>query len=282
MPENKTDESQAMIQRIDFIIEKAGFFPPITSSGYFHEGNIRQANTNLVYWVERFNSMAKKDGLMFKTYQLPTDKSINHFILYVDEKVKAKSEVPLVVVMPYAIQEPSFPTSWYICNLDQILVDCKFASDRGFAICWLFACGSKYTLQGSVEDFQFALDKIHHDFSNIDVDKIYITGDCLGATRSLTLAECVPNRIKALSLKSPLPKMEYYNKNLTGITNIPILIQHGIYDEDMPIEDTRKFVNAFSKGIKQFKYSEVDEGHTSFRKDNRKSTFDYFKSIYGK
>lgn len=54
LDENKTNESQAMIQRIDFIIEIAGgVFPPLTSNGYYHEGNIWQANTKLFYWVER-------------------------------------------------------------------------------------------------------------------------------------------------------------------------------------------------------------------------------------
>lgn len=280
--ENRTNESQAMIQRIDFIIEKAGVFPPLTTNGYFHEGNIRQANTNLVYWVERFNSMTKKEGLMFKTYESPTDKSVNHFILYQDKSLKNKAEVPLVVVMPYAIQEPNFPTSWYICNLDQILVDCRFATDRGFAICWLFAKGSNYTLPSSVEDFNCSLNQIQTEFSNINVDKIYLTGDCLGATRSFTLAECVPERIKALSLKSPLPKMDYYKENIARIANIPVFIQHGIYDADMPISDMRLFIDAISKDIHDLKYAEVEEGHTSFRKDNRKSTFDFFKATYEK
>lgn len=282
LEKNKTNESQAMIQRIDFIIKKAVIFPPLTTNGYYNEGIIRQANTNLVYWVERFNALAEKEGLMFKSYESPTDKSINHFIFYLDKSLKGKSEVPLVVVMPYEIKEPNFPTSWYICNLDQILVDCRLASERGFAICWLFAKGSNYTLPGSVEDFQCALSQIKTEFSNINVDKIYITGDCMGAKRALSLAECIPERIKAISLKSPLPKMEYYNTNLASISNIPIFIQHGIYDVDIPIEEMRLFITSISKEIPHLKYEEVEEGHTSFRKDNRKNTFDYFKTIYGK
>ncbi|HEY3373040.1 MAG TPA: hypothetical protein VGK10_19475 [Prolixibacteraceae bacterium] len=279
LDENKTNESQAMIQRIDFIIEKAAVFPPLTTNGYYHEGNIRQANTNLVYWVERFNAMAKKEGLMFKTYESPADKSVNHFILYVDKSLKAKADVPLVVVMPYAIQEPNFPTSWYICSLDQILVDCRLSSERGFAICWLFAKGSNYTLPASVEDFNCALNQIKNEFSNINVDKIYLTGDCLGAYRALDLAECVPERIKALSLKSPLPKMEYYKENIESLANTPLFIQHGIYDVDIPIEKMRLFITSISKEIPHLIYTEVEEGHVSFRKDNRKNTFDFFHQV---
>ena len=120
------------------------------------------------------------------------------------------------------------------------------------------------------------------EFNNINVDKIYLTGDCLGATRSLTLAECVPERIKALSLKSPLPKMEYYTRNIASVAGIPTFIQHGIYDVSIPIKDMRLFITSISKDLHHLKYTEVEEGHTSFRKDNRKKTFDFFKAIYSK
>lgn len=193
-------EYKGLTDRIDFLFEN-----------YDDRGlsAIKYYDTNLVHWIDRLQTFLKDrkrqaERLTLKAYSNQESKTIAHYGFMCDSTLNNHTEIPLIVVMPYSIPQEYFPISWYIGNNAQLFIDCKLATQRGFAICFLYGGGEKYNIDSLKEEFTGVLNNIKTHFPNVKTDKVFLTGICKGASKSLELAIELPERIEALALHTPL------------------------------------------------------------------------------
>ncbi|WP_143255052.1 hypothetical protein [Alkalitalea saponilacus] len=250
------------------------------------ESAVKYYNTNLVNWIYRLYSLINNtsstpnNDFAFRVVDLPKREKKLEYLIKLPEIYYKSQSIPLIVVVPYEIPCSIFSTSWYTANYEQIHIDAKLACERGFAICYLYGNGPEYSPDDFQEEFINVLEHISDYYKKIDANTVYLTGTCSGATRSLILANQVPERIEAVSLRSPLPQANYIDIHFNKIRNIPINIHHGIYDSQIPINSMRKFKNDLQNKFSNFQYAEHEIGHDSYRKDNRKYDFNFFKEIH--
>ncbi len=105
---------------------------------------------------------------------------------------------------------------------------------------------------------------------------------CKGALKSFQLAVNLPEKIEAMALKTPLPQVLFLNDKLAQLKNWPIFIHHGKYDVVVPMVQMNNLISRINDCHSDITFVETLESHDSYRKDERKISFDFFKSIYDK
>jgi predicted esterase len=269
------EELAALKNRIDFLFEN-----------YDARGAsaIKYYDTNLVYWINRLqyflnNRQKYIVKLCLKSYESGDSGEIGYYGFQCDSVLLNEEEIPLIVVMPFAIPYDYFPTAWYIGNYEQLFVDAHLASQRGFAICFLYGAGENYTLSALKEEFFGVLDNIESQFPNVNTEKIFLTGICKGASKSFELAVECPEKIKAIAVRAPLPEVAML-EGLSKLKNIPIFIRHGKYDAQIPMNYMKQLVAEIESYGAEIEFVQTSEAHDSYRKDERRISFDFFESVH--
>jgi predicted esterase len=269
------EEITAIRNRIDFLFEN-----------YDVRGSreIKYSDTNLVHWINRFHYFLKdkrkySEELSLKAYMNSDSLEPGYYGFQCYSNLLDKQDLPLIVVMPYTIPSEYFPTSWYLGNYEQLFVDCQLASQRGFAICFLFGGGKDYTLKTLKDEFLGVLENIEKQFPNMNTQKIYLTGNCKGAFKSVELAIECSERIEAIAVRSPLPGVAMLD-GLSELKDIPIFIRHGKYDAQIPMNYMKKLVAEVEEYGADVEFVQSAEPHNNFRKDERRLSFDFFDSVH--
>ncbi len=277
------NDVNAAIERLDFLINK------LDESS---ESEVRYYHSNLIYYSINLHNLIgyvrknKHDrlycGTSLKTYFSEKDNAVYHFMLHVSKCLINTPSLPLILFVPYSLVDETMPRSWYIGTLDQIEMDSKMADDYGFAVAWLFMRGTKYTPINAVEEAKNVIKRIKRDY-NLDTTKIYLIGECVGGKRALLLAEKCPDLFSGIAVKEPvtmggdeIEKPIYFVQNLY---NIPTCIFHGIYDNEVPIEWSRKFASDAQKVGKFMKVVETETGHLKLSRDERRNSFLFLDSL---
>ncbi len=269
------EEFTALKKRIDFLFEN-----------YDDRGRsaIKYYYTNLVHWVNRLRCFLKSKReyakkLSLKAYMGSDFGEIGYYGFQYDSGLLDEPDVPLIVVMPFAIPYEYFPTAWYIGNYEQLFVDAHLASQRGFAICFLYGAGENYTLSALKDEFFGVLDNIESQFPNVNTQKIYLTGICKGASKSFELAVECPEKIEAIAVRAPLPEVAMFD-GLSKLKDIPIFIRHGKYDTQIPMDYMRQLVAEIEEYGAEIEFVQTPESHDGYRKDERRISFDFFESVH--
>lgn len=282
--DNEKNDLQSGLQRVSFLSGE--------EVGDSSLSEIRILNKNRVFWAWSLNgsltnAYAAKNlkgiaGTSLRTYTPNNSDSIYHFVFHVGKDVLLKPKVPLIIVVPYALQGESMPEDWYLSNLDQIEIDNKMADDYGFAIAWVYMGGKNYTPQVGREDVRSVIDRIKKDY-NIDTSQIFVMGDCEGGRKALLLVECDPDLYSGIAVGSPITLSGYDSyapiNFVENLYNVPIVILHGEDDRVSSVENSRQFVaEALAYGYSP-KYIETKNSHMSFVKDYRRYAFEFFDSL---
>ncbi|MCF8362613.1 MAG: dienelactone hydrolase family protein [Prolixibacteraceae bacterium] len=269
------EELTALKKRIDFLFEN-----------YDDRGRsaIKYYDTNLVHWVNRLRCFLKSkkeytEKLSLKAYMGGNSGEIGYYGFQTDSGLLDEPDVPLIVVMPFAIPYEYFPTAWYIGNYEQLFVDAHLASQRGFAICFLYGAGENYTLSALKDEFFGVLGNIESQFPNVNTEKIYLTGICKGASKSFELAVECPGLIQAIAVRTPLPEVAMID-GLSKLKGIPIFVRHGKYDSQIPMDYMETLVAKIERFGADIEFVQTAEAHDSYRKDERRVSFDFFESVY--
>jgi predicted esterase len=267
------EELNALKKRINFLFDN-------------YDGRGRSAikyyDTNLVHWINRLRCFLKDkekyiEKLSLKAYLGSDSRVRGYYGFQINSELLDEPDVPLIVVMPFAIPYKYFPTAWYIGNYEQLFVDAHLASQRGFAICFLYGGGENYTLSSLNDEFFGVLDNIEKQFPNVNTEKVYLTGICKGASKSFELAVECPEKIKAIAVRTPLPEVAMID-GLSKLKGIPIFVRHGKFDSQIPMDYMEQLVAKIESYGAEIEFVQTAEAHDSYRKDERRVSFDFFES----
>jgi predicted esterase len=269
------EELTALKKRIDFLIEN-----------YDDRGRsaIKYYDTTLVHWINRLRCFLKNkrryiEKLSLKAYMGSDSGEIGYYGFQTDSGLLDEPDVPLIVVMPFAIPYEYFPTAWYIGNYEQLFVDAHLASQRVYAIFYLNGAGENYTLSALKDEFFGVLDNIERQFPNVNTEKIYLTGICKGASKSFELAVECPEKIEAIAVRAPLREVTMLD-GLSKLRDIPVFVRHGKYDFQIPMDNMKQLVAEIENYGAEIEFVQTAEAHDSYRKDERRISFDFFDSVH--
>jgi len=263
------------MQRVNYLNKKQG--DPNSLS------EICFLNRNRVFWGYSLYRMLHKDALtQLMTYQSQED-NLGIFIFHIG--CKQQQNIPLVFIVPSALQDNSMIEDWYTSNLDQIEIDNTFADQYGFAVAWIYAGGRKYSAEKTEKEITAIINRLKSEY-DIDSKRIFIMGDCEGGRRALVQLAATPERYAACAVSPPLTLSGGSDgmpiKLLPKMDKIPILIKHGINDDVSPIENSRKFNEEAKKLHIPTIYNEVQGSHVSISKDIHQDVFNFFSKIKSK
>ena len=266
------NDLKAAMQRVNYLNEQPG--DPNSPS------ETRFINRNRVYWGYSLYRMFHKDALtQLMTYESQEENS-GIFIFHVGNQ--QQQNIPLVIVVPSALQGNSMIEDWYTSNLDQIETDNALADEYGFAVAWIYAGGRKYSANQTEKEIASVIKRVNSEY-DIDHQRIFITGDCEGGRRALLQLAASPDRYAACVVSSPLTLSGGIDgvpiNLLSNMGNIPILVRHGTDDDVSPIENSRKFYEEAQKINMAVEYIEVQGSHICVAKDLHRFVFDFFNQI---
>ena len=263
---------KAALQRIEYLHSRPG--DPNSPS------ETRFLNRNRVFWGYALHRMFQQNAeTQLMTYDSPKGDS-GVFIFH--HNTKQAQQIPLVIIVPSALQGSTMIEDWYTSNLDQIETDNALADRYGFAVAWIYADGRNYSAVKTEREIAAVLDRLRSDYL-IDPDRIFITGDCEGGRRALVQLAASPGRYAACVAASPITLSGGADGTPVNLIpqmgNVPILIRHGTDDDVSPVENSRRFYAEAQKLNLPVEYVEVEGSHIHVAKDGHRYVFEFFSSL---
>ena len=266
------NDLKVAMQRVTFLNDKPEDTHSPSETSYL--------NRNKVFWGYSLCRMLQKKALtQLMTYK-DKDENSGIFIFHIGRKPQEK--IPLVVIVPYALQRNSIIEDWYTSNLDQIETDNSFADDYGFAVAWIYAGGKNYSADLTEKEIGAIINRLSLE-GIIDSQKVFITGDCEGGRRALLQLAATPERYAACAVSAPITLSGGADgipiHLLSQMGKVPIYIQHGADDIVSSVENSRRFYAESQKLNMPVEYIEVYGSHASLSKDNHGYIFEFFSRI---
>ena len=263
------NDLKAALQRVKFLNDK----PEDTHSS----SEKRFINRNSVFWgYSLYGMLQNNTSTQLMTYK-DKDNNLGIFIFHLGRK--RQERIPLVIIVPYALQGNSMIEDWYTSNLDQIETDNTFADNYGFAVAWIYAGGKDYSADKTQKEIEAIINRLSTE-GIIDSQKVFITGDCEGGRRALLQLAATPCKYAACAVSAPITLYGGADgvpiQLLSQMGKVPIYIQHGAEDPMSPVENSRRFYAESQKLNMPVEYVEVQGSHTSLSKDNHGYIFEFF------
>ena len=267
------DEMKSTVYLINFLKNRSWNPESPSSSRYYRR--------NFVFWGYSLYRMLHHAS---SPTQLMVYKNENgdsrEFIFHVGNG--QMQNIPLIIVMPYEMITESLLEDWYISNVDLIEGDHALADEYGFAIAFIYVEGKHYTVEKAEKEITAVIDRITSKY-DIDRDHIFIFGECVGGRRALAQLSRSSQKYAACAVSSPITLVGDIDEipiNLIPLMgNTPIMIQHGINDEVVPVEHSRRFVAESKKYNLSIAYTENDDSHVYVDKSYRRFAFEFFREI---
>jgi dienelactone hydrolase len=226
-----------------------------------------------------------KEGTYIKAFKSQIDATYQNYFFHASSEVLKKGKVPLVIILPF-FHNPlsSMLKSWYLSNSDQIDWEKRLADENGFALMWPYLRGNSSTSPIAITDFFEVLKDVKQNY-NIDPDRIFLMGDCLGATRSILIASKYPDLFAGISLfqaETGSLNDEHSPVNfIENLYNIPIYLYHSNKDEIVPVSNSDNFVKkAKNIGINYTYDRSNSDSHYMLPKNCHAPIFKFFKNKY--
>ena len=265
------DDMKAVIRALSYLKERY-------MDSFSSPSDLRYFSRNMAFWGYSLYRMLQNDTTttQIMTYR-DEDDNLKEFIFYTGNR--QRQGVPLVIVTPYALSGDFLLEDWYMSNLDYMEPDMALAGQYGFALALIYAEGKNHTAEKTENEIIAVIRRLELEH-RIDRKKIFLFGECEGGRRALIQLMRSPERYAACALSSPV--------TLTGsndgvpinlipfMGNTPIMIRHGINDEVVSVENSRKFVAEAKKYGLPVEYLETTDSHIFLHKDNRRFAFEFF------
>jgi hypothetical protein len=237
--------------------------------------------------IKQHKHLQNKPGTILKSFLNPNTGEKHPFLFHVAGKVLA-SEIKFPVIMVVLgdtlnrqIYQGTLPN-----NLDQIKIDAGLADEKGFAICWLFFGGNKFSLRNGVFEIDNVLKCIARDYPMIDTSSVFLYGEGVGGHRAILLAQMQPHRYAGLGVFNPFvfsgrQKDDPLNFHI-NLINMHTLIMQGQKFEGSPFKKFRNYIlehKKYSVG-NFFSYKQSKHGLLEFSSDYKGYIFDHFEIIH--
>ena len=265
------DDLKAAMDRVDYLNNKPKEDPVSPDETRF-------VNRNRVFWGYSLSRMFQQNALtQLMTYRNKDSSPDGVFIFH--HSGREQQQIPLVMIVPPALDGNSMIEDWYTSNLDQIETDNALADRYGFAVAWLYAGGKHYSSVGTEKEITAVIDRLQSEY-DIDSRNVFIMGDCEGGRRALVQLALSPDRYAACFAASPLALSGGADgipiNLLPQMGTIPIFIRHQRDDDTSPVENSRRFYAEAQKLNMQVEYMELAGSHINVAKDWHSCVFEFF------
>lgn len=277
--------------------------------------------SHLLYELENyFNNLDKKQseltnstGVQLRAYRSKIDNSIQHYVFISPDNYDVSKALPLVVlVKPISENHHHFLSSSQLSRAWSINRAKYLANKYRYNI--LLPSGRFYLNEEFVpiseSEILNAMQDVEKNY-NIDIDRIYLQGNCSAGKRALTFAGHYPDKFAAVGLYAPVYKTMNSNKWLTNngpesllgnLSNLPLFIHYDKQDTHSPfvlfeklLDDCNKkgmdlkvsssalsgmFYNTFLVGEETFSFFKGKRRKTKNVKINYKSYNSKYNKIY--
>jgi pimeloyl-ACP methyl ester carboxylesterase len=117
----------------------------------------------------------------------------------------------------------------------------------------------RWSTENWFENFYYDLLKKYR----IDTNRIYLTGESLGGSGTWFFASKYPEKFAAIAPMSGFTShMDFIDKNIDKLTNIPIWAFHGRIDNVVPFEETERIIKKLEGKNENLKFTaETNVGH---------------------
>lgn len=182
-------------------------------------------------------------GIQYRAYFSELDDTPQHYLLITPDNIPHAEKIPLVVMIRPAIENhhhfltsPQVARYWslafakYLANKYQYII--MMSAGRMYADEELTPMAEAETL--------LAMEDVRHHY-NIDENRIYLHGNCLGASRCISMACKHPDKFAALGLYAPV----YYpipKNQLANLKGMPAMIHYDPLDEHTPYSMIKKVI----------------------------------------
>ena len=255
---------------------KAAFLLARYSS--FHESYRNRLKT---FWGYSFSRMFQQDTPPTRIMTYRDEKDIpREFIFHV--RPDLKQNIPLVIIVPHALNDTVLIRDWYIRHLDQIVVDNALADQYGFGMAWIYAGGKNYSAEKTNREISAVLNRLNSEY-DIDNRHIFLLGTCEGARRALIQLALSPERYAACAVLTPVTLFGGTDgipiNLIPSMGRTPIIIKHGAKDDHTSVENSRRFVAKAKKHGLLVEYIEPNVGSLFISNDCNRFAFEFFKTI---
>jgi|GEM_PF-1773349 len=243
---------------------------------------------NLIHHQDPFRHTA---GYHIKSYVSHIDGNIQYYVLHVPATYNRNKKYPLVVLLPVVMRKLPYLESYRVATF--AYNECQDLADKYNVIVFEPNCRlyDRYNANAIEEtDYFEALVALKRDF-NIDKDKIYLTGTCLGGWHALSLATKYPDQFAGVAMVSPIISIPDYgieghkqNESINKLKNLihtPIFSIHRILDSHAPVSQSDTLNQlALKEGLKNFKYWRIpDVTPKYYGEEYIQDIFKFFKNI---
>jgi predicted esterase len=271
---NLPSEFNAVMKRVQFLL-----------SHYNYSGmsEFTYHSINLVFWVHQLDVLLNHplryaENLSINVYQTDSDPGPKYYAI--SKGTLKQGSTPLIVVLPYDLAENNFLEGWYLGNFQQLFIDCWLAAKNGFAIVFLYGGGKQHSETDITNEFHHVMADIGQRYPDIDTSKVFLTGHCSGAAKALLLTSRVPSKVAALGVKGPMLYRGMEPGDLAVAKDIPFYFENGIYDTRIPTHEVNGLVENLKLNGQSIEFISLLQSHSSYRKDENRTIFSFFRKIY--
>jgi len=181
---------------------------------------------------------------------------VDSYMIYVPSSYLPNRAIPLVVMMPHQTTIRPFEISMYVADVDRVEFVKKLAERYGYAVVWSSArCYEDHSFSNMTPNAILnILSDVKADY-NIDSNRVYSYGDCLGGAMALFMANKYPSLFAAVGIDAPaLTEFDISHLDKDGKTS--------------PF--SRKSISEnFYADLDNYKYSPVFIVHSKYETKNR-------------
>ncbi len=204
------------------------------------------------------------------------------FLFHIDKKIlDSHKKFPIVLVAISDSISNKLVNSPYLANLAQLKEDASLASEKGFAICWLFLKGNKFTLRQGVDEVERVISNLIGDYPLLDETAVFFTGEGLGGQRAMLLTQMQPDKYAGLAIYNPFVVPRHNNENpsnfVGNLINLQVLLLHGQKFDECTLYKFREFViNGNRLGLRKLSFKQTKNGQLEFSINYNYPIFDFF------
>ncbi|MCU0644754.1 MAG: prolyl oligopeptidase family serine peptidase, partial [bacterium] len=255
-----------------------------------------QAKSSLLSLKEKQSPFHHQIGTFMRGYYSEIDGSLQGYALFAPDKYDGKAPFPLVINLHG--YDPSF-SSWHENPFLPVFMPHATAKAR-YILVNPFGRGNTMYQQIGEHDVLSVLSEVKRLYS-IDENRIYLTGGSMGGAGTWWLGLSYPNQFAAIAPIMGPTEFAFWNnpsmENLSSVrkfileqrsalsiaenaSNLPIFCNHGVLDDIVPVEQSRKMVKRFSELGYEIKYMEHPEAaHGGFPPEMEYEIYDWFENL---
>lgn len=284
---------QAQLGRLQHILK-----PENRSSDFWDQkvaASFAEVESNLAALADSVEAFLHAPGTHLRGYRSSVDGQVLNYWVHVPPKAEETGKpIPLVIVLPWtALTNLPFLESYQMAAFEETERYRTLGDEYGFAVVQVWGRGSY--LGGTAiwrADVFEALDAVRQDYA-IDLERIYLVGDCEGGRQALLLGERYPDRFAAIAVEGPITIVRnnpapfalwaQYASPVTGVANlvdIPVLINHEENDDAPPFQFSETFASEARRAGVDITLVRSEGGFHGFSQDPtgvKRSLFEFFK-----